>query len=58
MSGKLLILKINDIKEVKQEKNFKKELEKVISETKNNQLNRLSIMYFNKIKEDVKINEI
>jgi len=56
--GGFLILKINDIKEVKQEKNFQKELEKLISETKNNQLNRFSIMYFNRIKEDVKINEI
>lgn len=56
--GGFLILKINDIKEVKQEKNFQKELEKLISETKNNQLNRFSIMYFNRIKEDIKINEI
>ena len=56
--GGFLILKINDIKEVKQEKNFQKELEKLISETKNNQLNRFSIMYFNRIKEDIEINEI
>ena len=56
--GGFLILKINDIKEVKQEKNFQKELEKLISETKNNQLNRFSIMYYNRIKEDIKINEI
>ena len=56
--GGFLILKINDIKEVKLEKNFQKELEKLISETKNNQLNRFSIMYFNRIKEDIEINEI
>ena len=56
--GGFLILKIKDIKEVKQEKNFQKELEKLISETKNNQLNSFSIMYFNRIKEDININEI
>lgn len=56
--GGFLILKINDIQEVVKEKNLQQELDRVISESKNNQLNRFSIMYFNRIKKDIKINEI
>jgi len=56
--GGFLILKINDIKEEKKEKNIQQELDKLIVETKNNQLNRFSIMYFNRIKKDVEISEI
>ena len=56
--GGFLILKINDIKETKIEKNIDQELNKLIAETKNNQLNQFSIMYFNRVKEDLEINEI
>ena len=56
--GGFLILKINDIKEKKIEKNIDQELNKLIVETKNNQLNQFSIMYFNRVKEDLEINEI
>ena len=56
--GGFLILKIVDIKKEKNEINIQEELDKLIAETKNNQLNRLSIMYFNRIKKDTEINEI
>jgi len=56
--GGFLILKINDIKLKKLEINIQEELKKLIRETKNNQLNKFSIMYFNKIQKDLVINEI
>ena len=58
LPGGFLILKINDIKETKIEKNTEKELKKLITDSKNSQLNQFSIMYFNKVKEDLEINEI
>ncbi len=56
--GGFLILKINDIKITKSEKNLDKELQKLIQASKNNQLNQFSKLYFNKVKENVEINEI
>lgn len=53
-----LILKINDIKITKTKKNFEQELKKLIISNRNNQLNQFSKMYFNKVKENVEINEI
>ena len=58
LPGGFLILKINDIRETKIEKNIDQELNKLIVETQNNQLNQFSIMYFNRVKEDLEINEI
>lgn len=55
--GGFLILKINNIRKTKSKKNIQKELKKLIRETKNNQLNQFSIMYFNRIKVDMEINE-
>jgi len=56
--GGFLILKVNDIK-VNIEKIDKiKELEKRIREEKNQQLNQYSLIYFNKVKKDTKINEL
>ena len=56
--GGFLILKINDIKITKSEKNIDNELQKLIQSTRNNQLNQFSKLYFNKVKENVEINEI
>ena len=53
-----LILKINDIKTIYIKKNFEEELKKLINQTRNNQLNQFSKMYFNKIKENANVNEI
>ena len=56
--GGFLILKINDIKYEKIEKNIKQELEKYIRASRNYQLNQFSNIYFNKIKRNLIINEI
>ena len=56
--GGFLILKVNDIKKIKSKKNIQKELDKLIIETKNNQFNQFSIMYFNRIKANMEINEV
>ena len=55
--GGYLILKINDIKTVKVKLNFEEELKKMIRSAKNYQLNQFSIIYFNKIKQDIQIYE-
>lgn len=56
--GGFIILYINDIEIKKSDKNIENELKKLVAETNNNQLNQFSKIYFNKVKEDVKINEI
>ncbi len=58
MPGGFIILKINDIKIEKHEKNLDLELKKLIKETQNLQLNQFSKIYFNKVKEDMDIDEI
>lgn len=58
ISGGFLILKINDIKETVEKIDIKKETEKFIRNEKNRQLNQFSLIYFNKIKRDTKINEL
>ncbi|MDA9609156.1 peptidylprolyl isomerase [Candidatus Pelagibacter sp.] len=58
ISGGFLVLKIKDIKELNQQLNIKKELQKRIIENQNQQLNQFSLMYYNRIKKDVKINEL
>ncbi len=56
--GGFLILQINEIKYTKSERNVDEELEKLINIKKNNQLNQFSKIYFNRVKEDMSINEI
>ena len=56
--GGFLILKINDVKDTKLTKNKDEELKRLIAESKNNQLNQFSKMYFNKIKKNIQINEL
>ncbi len=56
--GGFLILKINDIKVRKLEINIEQELKKLINETKNYQLNKFSVLHFNKIRNNSEINEI
>ena len=53
-----LILKIDDIKFIKNEYDKDIELKNLIKSKKNQQLNQHSIIYFNKIKKDFLINEI
>ncbi len=58
LPGGFLILQINDIKITKTKKDVEKELKKLIKASKNYQLNQYSKIYFNRVKEDIEINEI
>ena len=53
-----LILKLNDVKKIKKEKDIEKEIKKIIFLKKNEQLNQFSKMHFNKIKKNIQINEL
>jgi peptidyl-prolyl cis-trans isomerase SurA len=57
LPGGFLIIKVNDIKEEKVEKDFEEELEKFITYEKNRQLNQFSIIYFNRIKQNSNLSE-
>ncbi len=56
--GGFLILKVNDIKVSIEKLDKVKELKKRIREEKNQQLNQYSLIYFNKVKKDTKIDEL
>lgn len=57
ISSGMLILKLNDRKLVDQDINLNYEIEKVIDFEMNNQLNKLSTIHYNKIKNTLSINE-
>ena len=54
----ILILKINKIRKVKKKINIKNEMQSIIRNKTNEQLNQLSILYFNKIKKNVLIKKL
>ena len=56
--GGFLILKVEDIREVERNINLDDEIKIIIEKKTNEQLNRMSIIYFNKIKKNIQINEI
>jgi peptidyl-prolyl cis-trans isomerase SurA len=56
--GGFLILKIDDIKKIKKNKNIEQEIKKVVNIKRNIQLNQFSKMYFNKVKNNIQINEL
>ena len=56
--GGFLILFINDVRKVKKIINLDEEMNLEIRKQTNKQLNQLSNIYFNKIKKNMKINEI
>ena len=55
--GGFLVLKIQDKRKTNEKLNLNKALKLIIDEKTNEQLNQLSIIYFNKIKKDIQINE-
>ena len=57
MPSGILILKLNEKKQVKEKLDLKKELDKEINRKLNDQLNNYSTIYFNKIKKNYIINE-
>ena len=56
--GGFLILKLLDFKEVNKEIDIENEVKKIVKEKTNQQLNRFSNIYFNKVKKDILINEL
>jgi peptidyl-prolyl cis-trans isomerase SurA len=52
-----MVLKIDKIKNEEKKQNIEQEIKKIVKIKKNNQLNRFSKMYFNKIKKDIQISE-
>ena len=56
--GGFLIIKIEDIREKDNSSDLNNEIEKIIKDKTNEQLNQFSIIYFNKIKKDMLINEL
>ena len=58
IAGGFLILKIEDVREVENKIDLNKEIQNIIEKKTNEQLNRYSNIYFNKIKKNIQINEI
>ena len=56
--GGVLILKLEDIKEIKNEIDIDTKLNELIRYSTNEQLNQFSNIYFNKVKKNIKINEL
>ncbi len=52
-----LIIKLNDKRKIEKELNFEKTFKQMITEEKNRQLNQFSLIYFNKIKQNIFISE-
>jgi peptidyl-prolyl cis-trans isomerase SurA len=55
ITGGFLLLKINEISKEEIKINFEDELSKLIAFEKNKQLNQYSLIYFNKIKINSKV---
>ncbi len=56
--GGFLILKIIDTKKIEKEIDIEKELKKVVQKKMNEQLNQYSLIYFNKVKKNINIDEL
>ena len=55
--GGFLILKLLDLRKISKEFDLDNEVKKIVNEKTNQQLNRFSNIYFNKLKKDITINE-
>ena len=56
--GGALIIKVENIKEIDNKINLNEKLNELIRYTTNEQLNQFSNIYFNKVKRNIKINEL
>ena len=56
--GGFIILKIEKKRNIEIELDFNKEFNRIVKRKTNDQLNQFSNIYFNKIKKDVKVNEL
>ena len=55
--GGFLILKLMDLREISKNFDLNKEIKKIVDKKTNQQLNRFSNIYYNKVKKDIIINE-
>ena len=58
ISGGYLMIKLNDKKEFQQEVDIENELSELIAKETNRQLNTYSVMFYKKLKKNIKINEL
>ena len=58
LPGGFLILKIENIREIEKNLDVEKEIKNIINEKTNDQLNRFSNIYINKLKKNIEFNEI
>ena len=58
LPGGFLILKINNVRIVEKKQDLEKELNLIVDQKTNKQLNQFSNIYFQKIKQNTKINEL
>ena len=58
LSGGAMILKLEDIKNIKNKVNINSKLNEMIKYSTNEQLNQFSNIYFNKVKKNIQINEL
>ena len=58
IENRYLLLKINEIKETEKKINFNEEYKKVYKAETNRQLNTFSLIYFNKVKQNIFINDL
>ena len=58
ISGGYLIIKLNDKKEFEEEINIENEVKELINKENNRQLNIYSLIFYKKIKKNIKINEL
>ncbi len=58
IENRYLLLKINEIKETEKKINFNEEYKKVYRAETNRQLNTFSLIYFNKVKQNIFINDL
>tara|TARA_B100001121_G_C18673095_1_gene614885 strand:+ start:911 stop:1840 length:930 start_codon:yes stop_codon:yes gene_type:complete len=56
--GGFLILNIEEKRNIEKKYNLEKEIKRIAEKKTNEQLNQFSIIYFNKIKKDININEL
>ena len=57
ITGGLLILKVQNLEKKEIETDLEKKIDEVVSYEKNKQLNQFSLIYYNKIKANAKIDE-
>ena len=57
VSSGYLIIKLNNQREKEKELNFEKTFKQMVAKEKNRQLNQFSLVYFNKIKQNIYISE-